>query len=106
MKNKYELTILLKTSASSKDVEKLISDIKEIIKKEGKILKEEDMGKRRLAYSIRKENEANFRLITLETMGADLALLSSKIRMEEAVLRHLFIRIDEPKVPKTRKKKE
>jgi small subunit ribosomal protein S6 len=106
MKNVYELTLLLKTGASGKDVDGVIEDIKKQIKEDGKIIKDDDLGKRMLAYRIAKEKEANFRLLTLEMQGALLSVLSTKLGMNDSVLRHMFVRAEKVKKAKKTKKKE
>jgi small subunit ribosomal protein S6 len=96
MKNKYELTLLLKTSASVKDREKLTGEIKKYIK-DGKLVKDQDLGKRFLAYSIAKEKEANYSLLVLEMQGSDVSSLSKALKMNNIILRHLFVKVIEKK---------
>jgi small subunit ribosomal protein S6 len=97
MKNKYELVLLTKIGADTKDIDKLLEEIKISIKDGGKILKDEDLGKRKLAYPIVKEFEANYRVFLLEADGASIKPLAAKLKMSQVVVRHLLTVKKDPK---------
>ena len=88
--SKYELTFLLpkedKTQANK--LEKLIEATK------AKIVKKEDWGVKKLAYSIKKFAEAKYLFFTIETEPAQIKQLEGKIKLEEKILRHLIIRVN------------
>jgi small subunit ribosomal protein S6 len=64
----------------------------------GKIHRIEDWGRRQLAYPIAKLHKAHYVLMNIECDGATLAELEGIFRFNDAVLRHLTVRRQEPVV--------
>ena len=91
MKSLYELMLVLDVSASETERKKLFEKIEKAISGEGKITDKIDLGKKTLAYPVKKKKEANYWLLKLETVGKEAALLSNKLRLEELVLRLLLV---------------
>ena len=54
-----------------------------------------DLGKKKLAYPIKKEVGGNYFLITAEASHDVIREFDRKIRIDEIVLRHLIIKLDE-----------
>lgn len=94
MKNQYELMVILKSSASAEDEKKFIEQVGKHIKDKGKMVTSTSLGKKPLAYLIQKEQTGNFILIKLELVGKEVGELSEKLKLEQVVLRHLFIKKD------------
>lgn len=89
----YELTIVLpgKASANKKNkITKLIEDIVKTFK--GKIAKSEEWGNINLAYSIDKNEIGMFLYFELELEPQYAKQLDGKLRLEEDIIRHLFIK--------------
>jgi small subunit ribosomal protein S6 len=53
------------------------------------------MGRRRLAYQIQKFNDGHYVVLTIEGTGAEIAELERRMRVTDAVIRYITIRIDE-----------
>jgi len=53
------------------------------------------MGRRRLAYPIGKFNDGHYVVFTIEGSGAEIAELERRMRVTDAVIRYITIRIDE-----------
>src|SRR5258705_12623026 len=53
------------------------------------------MGRRRLAYPIGKFNDGHYVVFTIEGTGAEIAELERRMRVTDAVIRYITIRIDE-----------
>ena len=64
----------------------------------GTIHRLEDWGRRQLAYPIAKLHKAHYVLMNIECDGATLAELEGIFRFNDAVLRHLTVRRQEPVV--------
>ena len=89
----YELTLVLDADLSSEDQKKLIAKIKKIIEgNKGKVKKEEEWGKKELAYSIKKKQNGIYFCLSLGISPEDLPKIDKKIKMEEGVMRYLIIR--------------
>lgn len=86
--HKYDLTILVKeTMGIEAKIEKLIKTF------EGKLGKLTEMGKKQLAYPIKKLSSAHFLSWVLELPPKSVIELDKKLTNDKEVLRHLLIRI-------------
>ncbi|WP_455382656.1 30S ribosomal protein S6 [Salinispira pacifica] len=66
----------------------------ELVKLDGKIVKEEDMGQRSLAYPIKKANQAHYYYFVVE-MGPDKAhQIEQALKLKTELLRFLMVRRD------------
>jgi len=55
----------------------------------------EKMGRRKLAYTVRKFNDGNYVLLTIEANGAVVLELERRLRVTEPVIKFITVRIDE-----------
>ncbi len=93
MKETYELVLILKASLDSEAQKKLLAEIKkQITGLEGKVIKEEEMGKRVFAYKIKKEKEGCYFILTVELSSDKIKTLDEKIKSQSGVLRYLVLR--------------
>lgn len=90
----YELTVLIHPDLET-DLEAPLGKVRDIIKNAGgKIAKEENQGKKKLAYSINKENFAVYVYMELE-LPADAPLkISNTLNITSEVLRYLLVKAD------------
>ena len=61
------------------------------------ITSEEDMGIKKLAYEIKKNKEGHYYLFHLKVAGSKIATIEKDIYLDEAILKHLFVKIDHKK---------
>ena len=61
----------------------------------GKVHREEDWGRRQLAYAINNVHKAHYVMLNVECTGKALAELEDNFRYNDAVIRNLVIRRDE-----------
>jgi len=55
----------------------------------------EKMGRRKLAYLVRKFNDGNYVLMTIEAGGPVVLELERRLRVSEPVIKFITVRIDE-----------
>ena len=92
----YELTIVLRGNASSTKKKTVTEKVEIIIKTlEGKIGKVEEWGKIDLAYIIKGETSGIFMYFILELDAKGARVLPEKIKMEDDIIRYLFVRAGE-----------
>lgn len=104
--NRYLLTLVLKSELSETDRKGLLDGIKsKAIGKDGRITKEDLWGNRELAYPIKKQTKGYYAHFDVETDPAVVKHLDKTLKVEEDILRYLFIRNDikKSKVRKTKK---
>lgn len=106
MTNLYELTLLVKKETDEAESKKLLDKISKWVVEKGKIVESKFQGKKNLVYPIKKELSANFWLMTCDMEGSNVKEMVEKFKLEERILRYLFVRIDrKPKKPKVLKTK-
>ena len=64
-----------------------------VLGKNGQIHRLEDWGRRQLAYPIEKIHKAHYVLMNIECDGETLAELEHSFKFNDAVLRHLVVRM-------------
>ncbi len=95
-KRVYELMYIAAAETSDDDIAKLNETITNIIETEGgSVVKMEDMGRRRLAYTINKKNDGYYTLFEIEGSGQEIAELERRMRVNDTIIRYLTVRVDE-----------
>lgn len=95
MKKRYELTVLFSPELSSQELDKIAKNLESLVSKyEGKFVKQEDWGKRELAYPIKKQNEAYFKYYEVEVPGKAIKELDKELKHTEQIWRYLFVKSD------------
>jgi small subunit ribosomal protein S6 len=96
MNRTYELMFIVRPDMSEEDQEKLISNLESAITSSGGRVKSiEKMGKRRLAYTVRKFHDGIYLLVTFDGGGGLVHELERRLRVSEPVIKFLSVRIDE-----------
>jgi small subunit ribosomal protein S6 len=96
MNRTYELMFIVRPDMADEDLEKLISTLESTVTSAAGSIKSIDrMGKRRLAYVVRKFREGLYILMTIEGAGTVVHELERRLRVTEPVIKFLTVRIDE-----------
>jgi small subunit ribosomal protein S6 len=92
----YEVMFIVRPDAVEEDVDKLIAGFTTSVTNGGGTMKNvEKMGRRKLAYMVRKFNDGNYVLLTVEANGAVVLELERRLRVSEPVIKFITVRIDE-----------
>lgn len=91
----YELTVLIHPDLEA-DIEKPLGKVRDIIKSAGgEIVREDNWGKKKLAYKINREDFAVYVYLEVK-LPADAPLkISNTFNITEEVLRYLLVTVDE-----------
>ncbi len=96
MNRTYELMFIVRPDMAEEDLDKLISTLETAVSSSGGTMKNvEKMGKRRLAYTVRRFHDGLYILLTVEGSGGLIHELERRLRVTEPVLKFLSVRIDE-----------
>jgi small subunit ribosomal protein S6 len=96
MNRTYELMFIVRPDMTEEDLDKLISTLQSVVPTSGGAIKSVDkMGKRRLAYTVRKFHDGIYVLMVVEGGGAVVHELERRLRVTEPVIKFLTVRIDE-----------
>ena len=92
----YELMYILSSDIPDNEEPALSDTIKKFIVEQGaEITKEEKLGKKRLAYPIRKTRNGFYVLYQFKAESDKLKDIEHKVRVTQGVVRYLFINLDE-----------
>ena len=92
----YEVLFIVAPNVEEGDTDALITQFSEVVTNQGAQIKKVDrMGRRRLAYPIQKFTEGYYVVLTVEGTGSEIAELERRMRVVDAVIRYITIRIDE-----------
>jgi len=96
MSRVYEVMFIVRPDAAEEDVDKLIAGFSATVTGGGGVVKTvEKMGRRKLAYLVRKFNDGNYVLLTIEAGGPVVLELERRLRVTEQVIKFITVRIDE-----------
>ena len=96
MQRIYELMFILRPDMTEEDQDKLISNLEGQVGTAGGTVKSvERMGKRRLAYLVRKFQDGIYVLMVLEGDGAMVKEVERRLRVTEPVIKFITVRVDE-----------
>lgn len=92
----YELVILADPRLTDEEMVTMTEDYKKMITAGGAaVTKEENWGRRKLAYPIGKVNEGRYLLLCVETDGkSPLPEVELRLRQNDKVMRYLTVRTD------------
>ncbi len=92
----YELMYIAEPEAKDDDIEKINKEIVDLVESEGgTIVKTDDMGRRPLAYRIKKFTEGYYFLFEIEGSGKEIAEFERRLRVNDKIIRYLTVRVDE-----------
>jgi small subunit ribosomal protein S6 len=87
---------IVRPDVAEEDADKLIAGFSATVTGGGGVVKNVDkMGRRKLAYMVRKFNDGNYVLLTIEANGAVVLELERRLRVTEPVIKFITVRIDE-----------
>jgi small subunit ribosomal protein S6 len=96
MNRSYEVMFIVRPDVEEADLDKLIEGFSNNITTGGGEIKSvEKMGRRRLAYTVRKFNDGNYVLLTVDADGKLVAELERRLRVSEPVIKFITVRMDE-----------
>ena len=96
MSRVYEVMFIVRPDVAEEDVDKLIAGFSTTVTGGGGVVKNvEKMGRRKLAYMVRKFNDGNYVLLTIEAGGPVVLELERRLRVTEPVIKFITVRTDE-----------
>ena len=92
----YEVMFIVRPDLAEEETERVVSSVESSANTAGITVKNvERMGKRRLAYKVRKFQDGIYVLLTVEGPGSALAELERRLRVTEPVIKYITVRVDE-----------
>ena len=92
----YEVMFIVDATASEDDITRLNETLQQIITDQGgTVTKQENMGRRQLAYPIGRRTEGHYVLFEVDGSGREIAELERRMRVNDQVIRYITVRVDE-----------
>jgi small subunit ribosomal protein S6 len=87
---------IVDTDTSEEDITRLSESLQTVITDQGgTITKNENMGRRHLAYPIGRKTEGYYILFEVDGSGREIAELERRMRVNDQVIRYITVRVDE-----------
>ena len=96
MNRTYEIMFIVRPDVEEADLDKLIEGFSaNVTNGGGEIKSVEKMGRRRLAYTVRKFNDGFYVLLTIIAAGSLISEIERRLRVSEPVIKFITVRMDE-----------
>ncbi|HEV2619943.1 MAG TPA: 30S ribosomal protein S6 [Acidobacteriaceae bacterium] len=96
MNRTYEIMFIVRPDVEEADLDKLIEGFSgHITSGGGEVKTVEKMGRRRLAYTVRKFNDGFYVLLIVAAPGSLIAEIERRLRVSEQVIKFITVRMDE-----------
>jgi small subunit ribosomal protein S6 len=96
MNRTYEIMFIVRPDVEEADLDKLIEGFqKNVTDGGGEVKSIEKMGRRRLAYTVRKFNDGFYVLLNVAAAGSLITEIERRLRVSEQVIKFITVRMDE-----------
>ena len=93
---KYESVLIARQDLGASQVNNIVSDLSEVIKKEGgEVVRVDNWGLKTLAYRIKKNRKGHYVLINISAPANAIAEYERVMRFNEDIIRYMTLRVDE-----------
>lgn len=93
---KYEMMFIVKSTVEENVATAAVETMKSIVTDmKGEITKFDSLGNKKLAYPIKKEVTGTYYVMYFNASNEIIAELDRKARIDESIIRHLIIKLDE-----------
>jgi small subunit ribosomal protein S6 len=86
----YEVMFIVDSKTSEEDITRLNENLLQVITDQGgTVTKQENMGRRQLAYPIGRQTEGHYVLFEVDGSGREIAELERRMRVNDQVIRYI-----------------
>ena len=93
--NKYESVVIINPNLEAESIKALIEKISNLINSNGTVNSVEELGKKRLAYEIKKLNEGYYVVVKFEAKPELITELERVYRITEEIIKFIVVRKDD-----------
>ena len=92
----YESVLIARQDLGASQVSNIVSDLSDIIKKEGgEVVRVDNWGLKNLAYRIKKNRKGHYVLLNIVAPAKAVSEYERLMRLNEDVIRYMTIKVDE-----------
>ena len=92
--NKYESVVIINPTVEEEGLKALISKFTDIINNDGKVEKVDELGKRKLAYEVKKCEEGYYAIFYFEANPALITELERNYRITDEIIKFMTVKKD------------
>jgi len=93
--NKYESVVIINPNLEAESIKALIEKISNLINSNGTVNSVEELGKRKLAYEIKKLNEGYYVVVKFEAKPELITELERVYRITDEVMKFIVVKEEE-----------
>ena len=93
--NKYESVVVINPNIEVEAIKTLIAKFSDLINTDGKIISVDELGKKKLAYEIKKQKEAYYVVLKFEANPQLITELERIYRITDEVVKFIVIKEEE-----------
>ena len=102
--NHYELMVIFSSALSDEEQKQQVLQVEELLKHENATIHHiEHWGKRKLAYTIRKQRQGYYEWFYFELEANRIAEVERKLKMSESILRFMVLRMEKSQIQNLQK---
>ena len=92
----YESVLIARQDLGAAQVNTLVSDLSEVIKKEGgEVVKVDNWGLKNLAYRIKKNRKGHYVILNIAAPASAIAEYERVMRVNEDIIRYMTVKVEE-----------
>ena len=95
MMNKYESVVIVNPNLEEESIKAVINKFSDLINTDGKVNSVEELGKRKLAYEIKKQKEGFYVVFKFEANPALISELERNYRIADEVIKFIVVKEEE-----------
>ena len=92
--NKYESVVIINPTVDEEGMKALISKFTDLINNDGKVEKVDELGKRKLAYDVKKFSEGFYAVFYFEANYDLIAELERNYRITDEIIKFMTVKKD------------
>lgn len=92
--NKYESVVIIDPSVEEEKVKELSQKFTDLINNGGKVEKVDQLGKKKLAYEVKKNKEGYYVVITFESNSDIISELERNYRIMDEVIKFITVKAE------------
>jgi len=92
--NKYESVVIIDPSVEEEKVKELTKKFTDIINNDGKVEKVEELGRKQLAYEVKKNKEGYYVIINFEANPNIITELERNYRIIDEVIKFITVKAE------------
>lgn len=90
--NKYESVIIINPSLEEQGIKDVITKFNDLINSDGKVENVEEIGRKKLAYDIKKQSEGYYVVFTFEANPEFISELERIYRITDSIMKFITVR--------------